>query len=34
VLFRDPFDGLLAGEQGQKIAPTMPMSFMTEWLHY
>jgi methyltransferase (TIGR00027 family) len=31
ALFHDPFAGLLAGEQGKKIAQTMPMSFMTEW---
>ncbi len=32
ALFHDPFAGLLAGERGKKIAQTMPMSFMTEWV--
>jgi methyltransferase (TIGR00027 family) len=32
ALFHDPFAGLLAGEQGKKIAQTMPMSFMTQWV--
>lgn len=32
ALFRDPLAALLAGEQGKKIARTMPMSFMTEWV--
>jgi methyltransferase (TIGR00027 family) len=32
ALFRDPLAALLAGEQGEKIARTMPMSFMTEWV--
>jgi methyltransferase (TIGR00027 family) len=32
ALFRDPFAGLLAGERGKKIAQTMPMSFMTQWV--
>jgi methyltransferase (TIGR00027 family) len=32
ALFHDPFASLLAGEQGKKIAETMPMSFMTEWV--
>jgi methyltransferase (TIGR00027 family) len=32
ALFRDPFAGLLAGEHGKKIAQTMPMSFMTQWV--
>ncbi len=32
ALFHDPFAGLLAGEHGKKIARTMPMSFMTQWV--
>lgn len=32
ALFHDPLAGLLAGEHGQKIARTMPMRFMTEWI--
>jgi methyltransferase (TIGR00027 family) len=32
ALFRDPLAEVLAGEQGQKIAQTMPMRFMTEWV--
>jgi methyltransferase (TIGR00027 family) len=32
ALFHDPFAGLLAGEQGRKIAQNMPMRFMTEWV--
>jgi len=32
ALFRDPLAGVLAGEQGEKIARTMPMAFMTEWV--
>jgi len=32
ALFRDPLAGLLAGEQGKKIAQTMPMRFLTEWV--
>lgn len=32
ALFRDPLAGLLAGERGKKIAQTMPMQFMTEWV--
>jgi len=32
ALFRDPLASVLAGEQGQKIARTMPMPFMTEWV--
>jgi methyltransferase (TIGR00027 family) len=32
ALFQDPLAGLLAGEQGRKIAQSMPMSFMTEWV--
>lgn len=32
ALFHDPLADLLAGEQGEKIARTMPMRFMTEWV--
>jgi methyltransferase (TIGR00027 family) len=32
ALFHDPLAELLAGEQGKKIAQTMPMSFMTAWV--
>jgi methyltransferase (TIGR00027 family) len=32
ALFRDPLAEVLAGEQGKKIAQTMPMRFMTEWV--
>jgi len=32
ALFRDPLASVLAGEQGKKIAQTMPMRFMTEWV--
>jgi methyltransferase (TIGR00027 family) len=32
ALFHDPLADLLAGEQGKKIARTMPMRFMTEWV--
>jgi methyltransferase (TIGR00027 family) len=32
ALFRDPLAGVLAGEQGKKIAETMPMRFMTSWV--
>jgi methyltransferase (TIGR00027 family) len=32
ALFRDPLAEVLAGEQGKKIAQTMPMQFMTEWV--
>ncbi len=32
ALFQDPLAGVLAGEQGRKIAETMPMRFMTSWL--
>jgi methyltransferase (TIGR00027 family) len=31
ALFRDPLAGLLAGERGEKIARSMPMSFWTSW---
>ena len=31
ALFRDPLAGVLAGERGEKIARTMPMSFWTAW---
>jgi methyltransferase (TIGR00027 family) len=31
ALFRDPLAGLLAGERGEKIARSMPMSFWTAW---
>jgi methyltransferase (TIGR00027 family) len=32
ALFRDPLAGVLAGDQGKKIARAMPMPFMTEWV--
>jgi methyltransferase (TIGR00027 family) len=32
ALFQDPLAELLAGEQGKKIAQTIPGRFMTEWL--
>jgi len=32
ALFRDPFAGVLAGDQGKKIAHTMPMPFLTGWV--
>jgi methyltransferase (TIGR00027 family) len=32
ALFKDPLASVLAGEQGKKIAETMPMRFMTEWV--
>lgn len=32
ALFRDPLAEVLAGQQGEKIARTMPMRFMTEWV--
>jgi methyltransferase (TIGR00027 family) len=32
ALFRDPFAELLAGPHGERIARTMPMRFMTEWV--
>lgn len=32
ALFQDPFAAVLAGEQGKKIAQTMPMRFMTSWV--
>ncbi|HUN64392.1 MAG TPA: SAM-dependent methyltransferase [Candidatus Sulfotelmatobacter sp.] len=32
ALFRDPLAEVLAGEQGKKIAQTMPGRFMTEWV--
>ncbi|HTC41351.1 MAG TPA: SAM-dependent methyltransferase [Candidatus Acidoferrales bacterium] len=32
ALFQDPLAGVLAGEQGKKIAETMPMRFMTSWV--
>ncbi len=32
ALFKDPLASMLAGEQGKKIAETMPMRFMTEWV--
>jgi methyltransferase (TIGR00027 family) len=31
ALFRDPLAGVLAGERGEKIARSMPMSFATAW---
>jgi methyltransferase (TIGR00027 family) len=31
ALFRDPLAGVLAGERGEKIARSMPMSFWTQW---
>lgn len=31
ALFRDPLAGVLAGERGEKIARSMPMSFGTAW---
>lgn len=31
ALFRDPLAGVLAGERGERIARTMPMSFWTAW---
>jgi len=30
-LFRDPLAGVLAGERGERIARSMPMSFWTQW---
>ena len=32
ALFQDPLADVLAGEQGRRIAQTMPMRFMTEWV--
>jgi methyltransferase (TIGR00027 family) len=32
ALFRDPLAGVLAGDQGRKIARAMPMPFMTGWV--
>jgi methyltransferase (TIGR00027 family) len=32
ALFRDPLAEVLAGEQGEKIARTMPMGFVTAWV--
>ena len=32
ALFRDPLAEVLAGERGEKIARTMPMRFMSEWV--
>lgn len=32
ALFRDPLADVLAGEQGKKIAQTMPGRFITEWV--
>ncbi len=32
ALFQDPLASVLAGEQGERIAQTMPMQFMTEWV--
>ena len=32
ALFQDPLASGLAGEQGKKIAETLPMRFMTEWV--
>lgn len=32
ALFHDPLAGVLAGEQGKKIAEAMPSWFMTEWV--
>jgi methyltransferase (TIGR00027 family) len=32
ALFHDPLAGMLAGEQGEKIARAMPMRFMSEWV--
>lgn len=31
ALFRDPLAAILAGERGERIARTMPMSFWTAW---
>jgi methyltransferase (TIGR00027 family) len=32
ALFRDPLAQVLAGQHGERIARTMPMRFMTEWV--
>jgi len=32
ALFRDPLASVLSGEQGKRIAETMPGRFMTEWV--
>jgi len=32
ALFRDPLAGVLAGDQGKRIARAMPMPFMTGWV--